>query len=72
MDAEEDQEPEDIEEAPYHAAPPKYRRAVVYAPPHPDEEAASGSGSGSDIYVDGGSYNCEYKCKELNMPHNTF
>lgn len=65
MEAEEveQQDPEDIEEA-YHAAPPKYRRAVVYAPPHPDEEAAA---SGSDIYVDGGGYQCEYKCKELNM-----
>lgn len=65
-DEEHDQDREDIEEAAYHTAPPKYRRAVVYAPPPPDEEAASGSGSGSDIYVDGG-YNCEYKCKELNM-----
>uniref|UniRef100_A0A6P4FAU8 Sex determination protein fruitless-like n=1 Tax=Drosophila rhopaloa TaxID=1041015 RepID=A0A6P4FAU8_DRORH len=64
MVVDEDHETEDIEESAYHATPPKYRRALVYAPPHPDEEAASGSGS--DIYVDGG-YNCEYKCKELNM-----
>jgi len=64
MEAGNEHDPEEMKEAAYHATPPKYRRAVVYAPPHPDEEAASGSGS--DIYVDGG-YNCEYKCKELNM-----
>ncbi|KAH8243366.1 hypothetical protein KR032_006891 [Drosophila birchii] len=69
MEAEdvEQQDQEDIDEeaeaaTAYHATPPKYRRAVVYAPPHPDEAAASGS----DIYADGG-YQCEYKCKELNM-----
>ncbi|XP_030369359.1 sex determination protein fruitless isoform X1 [Scaptodrosophila lebanonensis] len=46
----------------YHSGVPKYRRAVVYAPTQPSDESANPA----DMYLDN-NYNCEYKCKELNM-----